>query len=83
MFYCSKCAIQLIQQGFKVEEIEEEPTRQTDNGGALANKINDLQPRMTSKRDRMKKAKDQYTQQFEVDLDQVNTYYDSLISTIE
>lgn len=49
----------------------------------MVNKINDLQAKLNSKRDRVKKMKDQYTQQFQADLEQVNTYYDSLISTIE
>lgn len=82
MFYCSKCAIQLIQQGFKVEEIEEEPRGGYD-GSHLINKINDVHNKLNSKRDRIKKQKDQFVQQFQIDLDQVNTYYDSLISTIE
>jgi len=83
MHYCSNCAIQLIQQGFKVEAIDDSAHQDEHEGSPLAGRIADLTERLTGKRDRMRKSKDTYTQLYQKDLNQIDSYYDSLISTIE
>jgi hypothetical protein len=95
MFYCSKCAIQLIQQGFKVQDIEDTYMQQNNSGrldsgmfakfdvSALLKRVVDTSDKLASKHERLKSAKDFFVQQYQKDLNQVDGYYDSLISTIE
>jgi hypothetical protein len=95
MYYCSKCAIQLIQQGFKVQEIDDNYIPPSNNSklesslfvkfdaSTLNKRIIDASDRLTAKHDRLKAAKDSFAQQYQKDLNQVDAYYDSLISIIE
>jgi hypothetical protein len=95
MYYCSKCAIQLIQQGFKVQDIEDNCVQPSNNSrfesgaftkfdvSSLFKRIVDVNDKLSTKYDRLKSAKDSFVQQYQKDLNQVDAYYDSLISTIE
>lgn len=63
MHYCSGCAVQLVQQGFKVEAIDGDGAQQDDyDSNPLLGRIADLNQRLSGKRDRMKKSKDAYIQ---------------------
>lgn len=51
MFYCSKCAINLLQQNFKIEEIKGEDS-ETENNSMRIHQISKFQLRLKSLEER-------------------------------